>query len=165
MCTDNITEHRFYFNPYLFCILSYLSGIKNTTITKTLTRRRGARNHGDGWVPTGAAAKWVAARIDRMHWISAGVGGDRGTRGKDGFPQELQQMSGSQERQDALDKSGHDWLGPRGLPLWATEDNWFNNVECSDCIAVSVGWRLSQMEHSQWPMSWYIFILYRTIFS
>ena len=38
---------------------------------------------------------------------SAGVG-DRGARGKDGFQQELQQMSGSQERQDALDKSGHD---------------------------------------------------------
>ena len=35
--------------------------------------RRGARNHGEGWVPTGAAAKWAAARIDRMHWISAGT--------------------------------------------------------------------------------------------
>ena len=39
-----------------------------------------------------------------MHWISAGVGGERGTRGKDGFPQELQQRSGSQERQDVLDQ-------------------------------------------------------------
>ena len=45
-------------------VLSYLSGIKNTTIRKTLTgrrrrrRRRRARNHGDGWVPKGKHSSW-----------------------------------------------------------------------------------------------------------
>ena len=68
----------------------------------------GIEEPGEGWAPTGAAtnewqpvqemgshkraaAEQAVTRIDRRHWISAGAGGERGTRGKDGFQQELQQ--------------------------------------------------------------------------
>ena len=44
-----------------------------------------------------AAAEQAVARIDRRHWISAGVGGDRGARGKDGFQEELQQRVAARE--------------------------------------------------------------------
>ena len=46
------------------------------------------RDHGGGRVPTGAA---VVARRGRRQGINVGAGGNRGTRGKDGFQQELQQ--------------------------------------------------------------------------
>ena len=75
--------------------------------------RRESRNQGKGRVPAGAAtnvwqpgqemsphkraaAEQAVARIDR-HWISAGVGGDRGARGKDGFQEELQQRVAARE--------------------------------------------------------------------
>ena len=102
-------------------VLSYLSGIKNTTIRKTFTgrrrrrRRRRARNHGDGWVPKGRNSGWMhtCGRQTPMctnnhralfHFNSYRSRRKGGTMTEDGFPQELQWTSGSQDRQEALDQ-------------------------------------------------------------
>ena len=58
MCRNRLQNNILRFFVSIRIILS-ISGIKNTTIRKTLTgrrrrarrRRRRARNHGDGWVP------------------------------------------------------------------------------------------------------------------